>query len=43
MFNYDTFFFNIYIISRKNILFFIKEFLEPIQPDVGSSGATMTL
>jgi hypothetical protein len=43
MFNYDTFFFNFYIISRKNIFFFIKEYLEPVQPGVGSSGATETL
>jgi hypothetical protein len=43
MFNYDTLFFNFYIISRKNIFFFIKEFLEPIQPGVGSSGATEML
>jgi hypothetical protein len=40
MFNYDTLFFNFYIISRKNIFFFIKEFLKPVQPRVGSSGAT---
>jgi hypothetical protein len=39
MFNYDTLFFNFYIISRKTIFFFIREFLEPIQPGVGSSGA----
>jgi hypothetical protein len=38
MFNYDTLFFNFYIISRKNIFFFIKEYLEPVQPGVGSSG-----
>jgi hypothetical protein len=38
MFNYDTLFFNFYIISRKNIFFFIKEYLEPILPGVGSSG-----
>jgi hypothetical protein len=43
MFNYDSLFFNFYIISRKNIFFFIKEFLEPVQPDVGSSGDTKTL
>jgi hypothetical protein len=43
MFNYDTFFFNFYIISRKNIFFFIKESLEPVQLEVGSSGATETL
>jgi hypothetical protein len=43
MFNYDTLFFNFYIISQKNIFFFIKEFLEPIQPSVGSSGTTKTL
>jgi hypothetical protein len=43
MFNYDTLFFNFYIISRKNIFFFIKEYLEPVQPGVGSSGATETL
>jgi hypothetical protein len=43
MFNYDTLFFNCYIISQKNIFFFIKEFLEPVQPGVGSSGATETL
>ena len=35
-------FFNFYIISRKNIFFFIKRFLEPIQPDVGSSGVAET-
>jgi hypothetical protein len=40
MFNYDTLFFNFYIISRKNILFFIKEYLETVQPGVGSSGTT---
>jgi hypothetical protein len=39
MFNYDTLFFNFYIISRKNIFFFIKTFLEPVHPDIGSSGA----
>ena len=39
MFNYDTLFFNFYIISRKNIFFFIKEYLELVQPRVGSSGA----
>jgi hypothetical protein len=39
MFNYETLFFNFYIISRKNIFFFIKRFLEPVQPGVGSSGA----
>jgi hypothetical protein len=43
MFNYDTLFFNFYIISRKNIFFFIKTFLEPVQPGVGSSGTTETL
>jgi hypothetical protein len=43
MFNYDTLFFNFYIISRKNIFFFIKTFLEPVQPGVGSSGATEML
>jgi hypothetical protein len=43
MFNYDTLFFNFYIISRKNIFFFIKSFLEPVQPGVGSSGATEML
>jgi hypothetical protein len=43
MFNYDTLFFNFYIISRKNIFFFIKEYLEPVQPGVGSSGATEML
>jgi hypothetical protein len=43
MFNYDTLFFNFYIISRKNILFFIKEYLELVQPRVGNSGATETL
>jgi hypothetical protein len=43
MFNYDTLFFNFYIISQKNIFFFIKEYLEPVQPGVGSSGATETL
>jgi hypothetical protein len=43
MLNYDTLFFNFYIISRKNIFFFIKEYLEPVQPRVGSSGATETL
>ena len=43
MFNYDTLFFNFYIISRKNILFFIKEYLEPVQSRVGSSGSTETL
>jgi hypothetical protein len=43
MFNYDTLFFNFYIISQKNIFFFINQFLEPIQPGVGSSGATETL
>jgi hypothetical protein len=43
MFNYDTLFFNFYIISRKNIFFFIKEYLELVQPGVVSSGATETL
>jgi hypothetical protein len=43
MFNYDTLFFNFYSISRKNIFFFIKSFLEPVQPGVGSSGTTETL
>ena len=43
MFNYETLFFNFYIISRKNIFFFIKRFLEPVQLDVGSSGAAETL
>jgi hypothetical protein len=43
MFNYDTLFFNFYIISRKNIFFFIKKYLYPVQPRVGSSGATETL
>jgi hypothetical protein len=43
MFNYNTFFFNFYIISRKNIFFFIKEYLEPLQLGVGSSGSTKTL
>jgi hypothetical protein len=43
MFNYDTLFFNFYIISRKNIFFFIKEYLEPVQPEVGSSGAIKML
>ena len=43
MFNYDTFFFNFYIISRKNIFFFIKEYLEPVQSGVGSSGTTEML
>ena len=43
MFNYDTLFFNFYIISRKNIFFFIKEYLEPVHPGVGSSGATKML
>jgi hypothetical protein len=43
MFNYETLFFNFYIISRKNKFFFIKIFLEPIQPSVGSSGAAETL
>jgi hypothetical protein len=43
MFNYDTFFFNFYIISRKNIFFFIKECLEPLQPGVGSSRTIETL
>ena len=43
MFNYDTLFFNYYIISHKNIFFFIKEYLESVQPGVGSSGATETL
>jgi hypothetical protein len=43
MFNYDTLFFNFYIISRKTIFFFIKTFLEPVQPSVGSSGATEML
>jgi hypothetical protein len=43
MFNYDTLFFSFYIISRKNIFFFIKEFLEPVQLSVGSSGATEML
>jgi hypothetical protein len=43
MFNYETLFFNFYIISRKNIFLFIKRFLEPVQPGVGSSGATETL
>jgi hypothetical protein len=43
MFNYDTFFFNFYIMSRKNIFFFIKEYLEPVQPRVGSSGTTEML
>ena len=38
MFNYDTLFFNFYIISRKHIFFFIKEYLDPVQPSVGSSG-----
>jgi hypothetical protein len=38
MFNYESLFFNFYIISRKNIFFFIKRFLEPVQPGVGSSG-----
>ena len=27
----------------KNIFFFINEYLEPVQPKVGSSGATETL
>jgi len=40
MFNYKILFFNFYIISWKNILFFIKRFLEHVQPDVGSSGIT---
>jgi hypothetical protein len=39
MFNYDTLFFNFYIISRKNIFFYIKTFLEPVQLGVGSSGS----
>jgi hypothetical protein len=43
MFNYHTLFFNYYIISRKNIFFFIKEYLQPVQPKVGSSGTTKTL
>jgi len=43
MFNYDTFFFNFYIISQKNIYFFIKEYLERVQLGVGSSGATEML
>jgi hypothetical protein len=43
MFNYDTLFFNFYIISPKNIFFFIKEYLEPVHPGVGSSGATKML
>jgi hypothetical protein len=43
MFNYDTLFFKFYIISRKNIFFFIKEYLEPVQHGVGSSGTTETL
>jgi hypothetical protein len=43
MFNYDTLFFNFYIISRKNIFFFIKTFLEPVQPGVGSSGFVETV
>jgi hypothetical protein len=43
MFNYDTLFFNFYSISRKTIFFFIKIFLEPIQPSVGSSGARKML
>ena len=43
MFNYDTLFFKFYIISQENIFFFIKEYLEPVQPSVGSSGATETL
>jgi hypothetical protein len=43
MFNYETLFFNFYIISRKNIFFFIKRFLEPVQPGVGSSGAAEML
>jgi hypothetical protein len=43
MFNYDTLFFKFYIISRKNIFFYIKTFLEPVQPGVGSSGTTETL
>ena len=42
MFNYDTLFFNFYIISRKKNKI-IKEYLEPVQPRVGSSGATETL
>jgi hypothetical protein len=43
MFNYDTLFFNFYIISRKNNFFFIKGYLELVQPGVGSSGSTETL
>jgi hypothetical protein len=43
MFNYDTLLFNFYIISRKNIFFFIKEYMEPVQDEVGSSGAIETL
>ena len=43
MFNYDTLLFNFYIISRKNIFFFIREYLKPVQPGVGSSGVTETL
>jgi hypothetical protein len=42
MFNYDTLFFNFYIISQKKN-FFIKEYLELVQPGVGSSGATKIL
>jgi hypothetical protein len=43
MFNYDTLFFNFYIISQKNIFFFIKEYLQPVQLWFGSSGAIETL
>jgi hypothetical protein len=43
MFNYETLFFNFYIISRKNIFFFIKIFLELVRPGVGSSGTVETL
>jgi hypothetical protein len=40
MFNYDTLFFNFYIISqKKKKIFFIKEYLEPVHLGVGSSGA----
>jgi hypothetical protein len=43
MFNYDTLFFSFYIISRKKIKKIIKEYLELVQPGVGSSGTTETL
>jgi hypothetical protein len=42
MFNYDTLLFNFYIISRKNIFFFIREYLKPVQPGVGSGGVTFS-